>query len=151
MPSELSSLYVFAPVSGRSELAGRLDWRPDAGTFTYAPAWLESRPMRDVIVPGSIYSCSGAAPLVPTRRRSRSGQTLLRTHDVQRADRQYRRSCPHPRPALPQWPVGHGPCVRSGRLWGAKAGKPASPMRWMQLIASTSAARKTSASSGDSR
>ncbi len=43
MSSELSSLYVFAPVSGRSELAGRLDWRPDAGTFTYAPAWLESQ------------------------------------------------------------------------------------------------------------
>ena len=42
MPSELSSLYAFTPAGGRSELAGRLDWRPDAGTFTYAPAWLES-------------------------------------------------------------------------------------------------------------
>lgn len=35
-----SFLYVFAPVHGEPQLAGRLDWRDGRGRFAYAPDWL---------------------------------------------------------------------------------------------------------------
>jgi len=41
MASELTpTLYVFAPLAGEMQLAGRLDWRAGHGTFVYAPGWL---------------------------------------------------------------------------------------------------------------
>ncbi len=35
-------LYVWAPLADRHQLAGRLEWEAEVGTFRYAPAWLEA-------------------------------------------------------------------------------------------------------------
>ena len=35
-------LYLWTPLSGQWQVAARLDWTRDVGSFRYAPTWLET-------------------------------------------------------------------------------------------------------------